>query len=163
MLQPVKNFLLAILWLVIISAGIYVAYQRDAFASLPKVNEVLSSLLNKKSGETSTLGITPLNNLDQAKIETAFSDATAQLKVLGARGQETGLMSSQVLGDFIQVNEADNEKSTSEKALEYGRYLYCQQVVKEWENQDSKWKIYFLTKTYLLFASKDFLSQRLGA
>lgn len=136
MLQPVKHFLLAILWLVLITAGIYVAYQRDVFAALPKVNETISALFNKKSSETPTLGITPLNNLDQEKLETAFSDASSQLKVLSARGQETGVMSSQVLGDFIQVNEEDNEKSTSEKALEYGRYLYCQQVVKEWEESN---------------------------
>jgi len=134
-MKPIKNFLLAILWLVLITAGIYIAYQRQAFASIPPLERVLALMFDKSSTDSSTLGIAPLNNLDKAKIEKAWTDASSQLKVLSSRGQATGEMSSQVLGEFIQVNEEDSEKNTSGKVLEYGRYLYCQQVVKDYEQK----------------------------
>lgn len=138
MMQPLKNFLLIILILVLVTAGLYVAYQRQVFAAIPQVHRALGIAFGSRAksdtnDQATVLGIAPLNELDQEKLTTAFNDASSQLKILTARGQETGEMSSQVLGEFIQVNEEDSEKSTSEKALEYGRYLYCQQVVKEWE------------------------------
>lgn len=47
--------------------------------------------------------------------------------------QDVSLESGNVLGDFIQVNEKDQDKRTHEKALEYAQYMYCKQVVEAWE------------------------------
>ena len=38
---------------------------------------------------------------------------------------------SQIAKEAVKVD--DQEKPLTEKALEYGRYLYCKQVVEDWE------------------------------
>ncbi|HEX7018326.1 MAG TPA: hypothetical protein VF209_05480 [Patescibacteria group bacterium] len=119
-MRSIKNFFLITLWLVVMSAGIYVAYNRGV---------IKVPLLAQKDSS----GIAAFSPAEQGNWEKAFAEASSQIGILSQRGAETANTSSQVLGEFIQVNEAGGEKSTSEKALEYGRYLYCQQVVKEWE------------------------------
>lgn len=119
-MKSLKSLLFFCLVVTLIGAGFYVAQSRGLIKTPPLT-------------QSSPLGIQALSAKDQINLENAFIEATAQIETLSQRSANTANTSSKVLGDFIQVNEADSEKSTSEKALEYGRYLYCQQVVKEWE------------------------------
>ncbi|MBD3279262.1 MAG: hypothetical protein GF390_00960 [Candidatus Pacebacteria bacterium] len=80
------------------------------------------------------LAQTPLANLDQTEIQLLTQDAGNQTRVLSDRAQEVNQHLQQVLGTSVQVNEQENE-ALHQRAFEYGRYLYCKQVVKEWEEQ----------------------------
>ena len=64
-------------------------------------------------------------------------DAQEQLQVLEDRGQEIGKHTQKVLGETIKVNqEADqNKRPLPERAFEYGKYLYCKQVVSDYESK----------------------------
>lgn len=121
-MKSLKLLLFICLVITLIGAGVYVA-QGKGLLKTPTL------------AQSGTLGIQALSAKDQLNLEQALTEATSQIGTLSQRSAETANTSSQVLGEFIQVNEADSEKSTSEKALEYGRYLYCQQVVKEWEEK----------------------------
>jgi hypothetical protein len=43
-----------------------------------------------------------------------------------------------VLGDFIQINEKDQDKKLHERTLELAQYTYCKQVVEQWEKTPEK-------------------------
>lgn len=64
-------------------------------------------------------------------------EANSQLEILSQRAQNVASQSQQVLGETIKVNEGDsnNDKPTHEKAFEYGRYIYCKQVVEDYEEK----------------------------
>lgn len=64
-------------------------------------------------------------------------EASDQLEILSERAQNVASQSQQVLGETIKVNEADsgNDKPAHEKAFEYGRYIYCKQVVEDYEEK----------------------------
>jgi len=75
---------------------------------------------------------TPIDQLTTEELKFFSEDAKKQAQILTDRAKETGDHIQQVLGESIQINEKDG-KPVHQKTLEYGRYLYCQQVVKEWE------------------------------
>lgn len=51
--------------------------------------------------------------------------------------QEVASQSGVVLGEFIQVNEKDQEKKLHERTLEFAQYTYCKQVVEQWEENQN--------------------------
>lgn len=57
--------------------------------------------------------------------------AGKQLGTVSNRAQEVGKTVGNVLGTAVQ--QASSSGSLQEKAFDYGRYLYCQQVVKDYE------------------------------
>jgi hypothetical protein len=79
------------------------------------------------------------NNL--VTLPPQLSSVTQQTKLLSQRTQDVSTHVGNVLGsytqnnEFIKVNDTKNSSSEPihEKALEYGRYVYCQQVVKDYE------------------------------
>lgn len=64
-------------------------------------------------------------------------EAQKQLEIVSERTQEIGEQSQQVLGETIKVNEAatSSDKPMYEKAFDYGRYVYCKQVVDDFEEK----------------------------
>ena len=68
-----------------------------------------------------------------------------QTQQLTTKGQEVGTHVNNVLENYIKPTEknqssenysADEQKKPIyEETLDYGRYLYCQQVIKDYENQ----------------------------
>jgi predicted membrane metal-binding protein len=60
-------------------------------------------------------------------------DGVAQAKVFANNAMETAKKTQTFLGQAVQVDQ-ESEKNLSEKAFDYGRYLYCQQVVQSYEN-----------------------------
>ncbi|HEX9817423.1 MAG TPA: hypothetical protein VGA89_00820 [Patescibacteria group bacterium] len=70
-------------------------------------------------------------------IDTLQGNIGQQLSVMSSRAQEIGLQAKNVLGTSIQVDES--QPSIQEKAINYGQYVYCKQVVEGFEaNQSSK-------------------------
>jgi len=119
MLQSIKSLLLFILLLTVVTAGTYVAFNRGLIKSnyLAQVTEKLNQL-------------NP--NIDKKSLENITLSAQEQSQVLIDRG-------GVVLGEskeFIntQIKPAENKEPIYSKTLEYARYMYCKQVVKDFEN-----------------------------
>jgi len=75
-----------------------------------------------------------LDQLDMSRYRGQISSAQSQANILADRSQGVSSQAQQVLGTYIEINESDKNSSPQEKAFEYARYLYCQQVTEEWEN-----------------------------
>lgn len=110
----VKLILLVILVGVVSVAGLQVATNRGLIKSNP-----LASLVEGvvKLSQPAT-HIIPPNISEQISVLTART---------GTVTQEVGT----VLGSSVQVEKED--LPLHQKALQHGRYLYCQQVVKDYE------------------------------
>jgi len=67
------------------------------------------------------------------EINTLQGNIGQQLSVMSSRAQEIGNQAKNVLGSSIQVDES--QPSIQQKAINYGQYMYCKQVVKNYENQ----------------------------
>lgn len=57
-----------------------------------------------------------------------------QLTVFGSRAQALG---GYVQGFFSQNVQTNNQQSLGNKAVQYGQYLYCKQVVETYETNNS--------------------------
>lgn len=76
------------------------------------------------------LGVLP-NSLDGIAMPSLPTNTTAQLETVKDRTEAVGETVGQVLGEAVK--EASPSSSLQERAFDYGRYLYCQQVVKDYE------------------------------
>ncbi len=80
---------------------------------------------------------TPLENISFDKIGFLNQENIEQTQVLTERAKETSTHVQQILGESIVVDEQatdeKKEKAIHEKTLEYVKYLYCKQVVEDWE------------------------------
>lgn len=83
------------------------------------------------------------NNISLAEEVDSFSEETVKdiretavkkLSEVSQKAKEVSEETKKVLGESIQVD--DSEPSLQEKALEYGQYLYCKQMVDNFETKD---------------------------
>lgn len=94
-------------------------------------------LADKMSYAGDVLGvITRSQNFDEIKnttqnesVQEALVLSSAQMSVLKDRGLEV----KDELTKAVSEVKKDNQTPMHEKAFEYGQYLYCQQVVEEYE------------------------------
>jgi hypothetical protein len=68
------------------------------------------------------------------EIDTLQGQMGQQFAVMSSRAQEIGNQAKNVLGTSIQVDES--QPSIQEKAINYGQYLYCKQVVEGFESRE---------------------------
>lgn len=73
------------------------------------------------------------NSISGVKIPQLPDNTTEQLGTVKDRATEVGSTVGNVLGTAVQ--QASSSGSLQEKAFDYGRYLYCQQVVKDYETR----------------------------
>jgi hypothetical protein len=79
---------------------------------------------------------TPVSNiLERLSLETP--QVAEQTQQLSQRAQELGAQTQQVLGTAIETVPEDT-RPVANKAIEYGKYLYCKQVVLEYEKEVQK-------------------------
>jgi len=112
-----KKRLIIILLVLALSAGyVYASYNSLLPKNLPTI---------------------PKSTVDQFKDKiptfNSFSSGTntkTQLETVSSRAKELGSLAQDALGNTIQV---DNSKPLQEKAVEYGQYVYCKQVVESYE------------------------------
>lgn len=88
------------------------------------------------AGNKGWLEGTPLQNIDYENLNPLTKENVEQTQVLSERAKETTQHIQQILGDKVQVDEEGQDKAIHEKAIDYTRYLYCQQVVEDWEAQN---------------------------
>jgi len=74
------------------------------------------------------------DQVDKDAWQKISKDMKEQGGVLASKSAEAKTHLSQVLGE--STDESDSTKAPHEKALEYGRYLYCKQVVEDYEKTD---------------------------
>lgn len=122
-------FIARILIAVVLIASVsYVGYFYYANKRLPTIADIPTKNITSLS---ISLPKKPEN------LETVTSNATEQIQTLGTRAGEVGQHAQNVLGTSIQVNE-EEKKPLHESAIEYGRYIYCKQVVIEYEKEDGE-------------------------
>lgn len=125
----IKKVLLGILVVALIAVSLYTAMNR---------------------GMLSGSQFAALNQSKEENLDPLVHNISGQAQVLGARTQEVGSHVQKVLGSYVQSRHSGDSGSSSsdrpnqskasepalhEKAFEYGRYLYCQQVVKDYESR----------------------------
>lgn len=115
----IKTLLFVILLLV---AGLVVFGGKLPF-KLPEPLNTWSGRFNPNGHQLTELS----NNLDNI----GFGNWQTNLLSLGERSRVIQETVSQIMTTAVKTDETD--KPLTEKALEYGRYLYCKQVVEDWE------------------------------
>ena len=90
------------------------------------------------AGEQGWLENTPLAGIDHQQLNFLKQENMEQTKVLTDRAKQTGEHVQNVLGETVEVDEQAQEKPLHEKTIEYARYLYCKQVVEDWERDHPK-------------------------
>jgi hypothetical protein len=88
------------------------------------------------AGRMGWLDGTPLEAFNYEQLNLFKKENVEQTQVLTQRAKETTEHMQQILGDKVQVDEEKQEKAIHEKAIEYTRYLYCKQLVEDWETQN---------------------------
>lgn len=108
---------------ILIAAGVgwvvYFYYQNQRLPGLMDLQTTASQFPSLVTGKV------PMSSSALPAVETNQQALTEAIAVGKARVD-------QVLGDAIEV-ASESDKPAAQKALDYGRYLYCQQVVKEYE------------------------------
>jgi hypothetical protein len=134
-MKLIKKLLLVILLVVGLGAGVYWANGQGYFENTPLASiswpenfpniKIPSQVSEKISSE----------NIDQEKFDKITQDAASQTQELTLKAQELGEHAQKVLGESVQENT--DQPPIHEKVIEYGQYIYCKEVVKEWENKNS--------------------------
>jgi len=75
--------------------------------------------------------------VEQKDLEKLGEDGLSQIQILAEKAKQAGSVAQEFVEEVVKVDK-DNEKNISEKAFEYGRYIYCQEVVKQYELNSSK-------------------------
>jgi len=119
--MKIFRFLKTILFLIILLIILLLVFGHKLPFSLP---EPLKSWTAKFGPQSSSLITNGLSAVDLSEVSQNFQTLTTKSQVI----QETvGKIASEA------VKSDDQNQPLTEKALEYGRYIYCQQVVNEWQ------------------------------
>ena len=124
-----KFFIILVL---VLGIGTYLIYRNQEVLPLDKLPQPINQLVNlgkvnelgKVLGEA-TEGIEEQNiKLDSDTLQTTINQGTKGLEE--ARKFFNGL---------IQVDESKG-KNTTDRAIKYATYVYCKQVVNQWESEN---------------------------
>ena len=81
-----------------------------------------------------------LSKINTEDLKNLGEDGLAEIKILSQKAKIAGGVAQEFAQDAIKVKEND-DKSISDKAFEYGRYIYCQEVVKQYEVSSSSERV----------------------
>lgn len=121
--------ILIALFLVLGSAVGYVYFTGGT--GLPEFVKTKLSFIPQRSSSSSSLSVS--DTLAAVQVPALPENTSEQLKTMTARTGELSASVGQVLGEAVKVATPAGESSLQERAFDYGRYLYCQQVVKDYE------------------------------
>ncbi|MBU1033332.1 hypothetical protein KKI22_00070 [Patescibacteria group bacterium] len=68
----------------------------------------------------------------QEDLKNLGENGVSQIKTLTEKAKEAGGVAQEFVQEVVKVDE-NSEQNISEKAFEYGKYIYCQEVVKQYE------------------------------
>ncbi len=118
------------LFLVLVVAGATFYYfgdpQKLAATVVPKLKTTLLAPAVEK-----------LENLDSKKITEDFQNTVqnteSEIHTLSQKTTEVGKHAGNVLGSSVTAATQEDATPIHEKAFEYGKYIYCKQVVDDYE------------------------------
>jgi len=130
-----RNLLFKIIFLLLLTGAGLVVFGHQLPWPLPEpiyslnqqFNPYRQDIMSSLSSQSNSSKL-PINSENLSGIE-------AQLKTLAEKGQLFSEQAGQVLGEAVKAS--DQEQPLTDKAFEYGQYLYCQQVVDEWNKNQS--------------------------
>jgi len=102
-----------------------------AYAGLDSDNIRFPAFLHVQKKEKIKLNGLPFNEEDLSKLG---QDGLSQVKILAQRAKTAGEKAQDFWSEAVRVDESQ-QQTVSDKAFEYGRYLYCQQIVEEYEQK----------------------------
>jgi len=120
-----------LLLLLVLSGSAYAGYFYYKNKKLPNLKDI-----NKDQVLGTVTELLPENfqeladKLPQPDLKNSSQEATEQIKILSEKSVEIKSQIDQVIKEVVK--ESSDGASIQERALEYGQYLYCQQVVKEY-------------------------------
>lgn len=133
-----KKPLLILLLLATTAGGAYffikkegkVLGQEISLENLPKLSE-FNIKLPFKSDETSTSPENENPTQPSDILKNSVDLTSQQLQTLSENGSK---VKDQLIEFTSQIKESSQSTPLHERAFEYGQYLYCQQVIKEYED-----------------------------
>jgi hypothetical protein len=129
--MPILRIFLLIL-VILAAAGGYLFYTKGA--GLPvAVSEKIPFLQTASGSASFTFPAQLPGQLASLKIPSLPENTGDQLEAVSERTGEVGATVGHVLGTAIKEASPSANASLQERAFDYGRYLYCQQVVKDYE------------------------------
>jgi len=75
--------------------------------------------------------------VEQKDLEKLGEDGLSQIQILAEKAKQAGGIAQEFVEEVVKIDQDEN-KNISEKAFEYGRYIYCQEVVKQYESNSSQ-------------------------
>lgn len=118
------SFIIKLLLSILVAGAIgwfsYFYYQNKRMPSAEEFVAVVTQIPSLFSGKI------PLSTSSLPKIDQNSQQAVTEAINEGKKRVDM------VLGEAIEV-ASDSSKPAAQKAIDYGRYLYCQQVVEEYE------------------------------
>jgi len=75
-------------------------------------------------------------NFKKEDLEKIGTNGMSQIKTLTQKAKESGEIAKDFIKEVVKVDE-NKDKNLSEKAFEYGRYIYCQEVIQQYEASNS--------------------------
>jgi len=95
----------------------------------------LKNVWQGKDGDTAETENSSLKlSLEQVKLDELSQNAGDQIKLMSERALEAGKVAKDFVAGSVEVDEK-SEKNLSERAFEYGQYIYCKAVVDNWEKE----------------------------
>ena len=121
-----KIFLLLILLAVAATFYYFGDTQKLLSTIIPKIKETSFAPLAEK-----------LESITPQEVSKNFQDSVKNTETeiieLSKKTSEVSQHTENVLGSTITAPKSDNTTPIHEKALEYGKYIYCKQVVTDYE------------------------------
>lgn len=129
-MKQIKSLFILALLLVVAISGIQVAYNRGIVQQQHLDQLKLTGLSSYLASNQSSPEI-KMENSGQL-----MQSAQEQGSTLFSRGKEAAFETRKVLGEYIEPVEEEDQKPLHDRALNHGLYLYCQQVVNEYESNN---------------------------
>lgn len=121
------------LLLLLVITGAIIGYTYYNTGSIPRnLPQFVAALPPREN----SLGSQQLSQLSSLEVPKLAPENSEQFKTFEDRASNVSSQIGEVLGTAIQ--EASESGSIQDKVFEYGRYLYCQQVVEEYEQQSGR-------------------------
>ena len=121
----------SLILLVLLGVGAYLIYRNQEVLPLDKLPQPINQLLSL--GEVNELGKVlgeATTNVDKQNLNLSPESVSSTLNQ-GAKGLEEA---KKFFNGFIQVDESKG-KNTTDRAIKYAAYVYCKQVVDQWEGE----------------------------
>jgi len=97
-----------------------------------KIDEAISQNISLPWNKNQSLSLNKIN-ISSENLNNLEEDGIYQAKILTEKAKNVGDVAQDFVGEIVQTDASDSTQGVSERIIEYGRYVYCQEVVKQYE------------------------------